>query len=191
MNNPLPSRGNLTRAAPLSTGDYPAITTTIGTPHGEIERIAPACLAEWSLMITATKLAEWSLTINATKTERASRHADRIGEEWRMTRKLGSLLGEDEDVARRKHLTNVAFDKLWTVWLRRSQMCLQLWIRLCESFVMPVKQHGNMGSDEIRARTSGRVPPSLPTPDCQHPLATPYIDRATLYHRCQKRALVF
>ena len=56
----------------------------------DIEGIAPACLAEWSL------------TINASKTEWSSvcRHADRVDEEWRMTRKLGSLLGEAE--ARRR-----------------------------------------------------------------------------------------
>ena len=40
----------------------------------DIERIAPACLAEWSL------------TINASKTDRSSvcQHADRVDEEWRM-----------------------------------------------------------------------------------------------------------
>ena len=90
----------------------------------DIERIAPACLAEWSL------------TINASKTERSSvcRHA----EEWRMTRKLGSLLGEAEDVARRKQLANVAFRKLSTVWFRRSRISLPLRLRLYESFVVPV-----------------------------------------------------
>ena len=38
-------------------------------------------------------------------------------------------------------------------------------------------QHGNMGPYEIRARTSGRVPTSSPTPDRRHPLATPCIER--------------
>ena len=82
----------------------------------DIERIAPPCLAEWSL------------TINGSKTERTSisRHVDRIEEEWRMTRKLGSLLGEAEDVARRKQLANVAFRKLSTVWFRRAHISLQL-----------------------------------------------------------------
>ena len=37
-------------------------------------------------------------------------------------------------------------------------------------------QHGNMGPDEIRARTSGRAPPSSSTPDRRHPLATPHIE---------------
>ena len=80
------------------------------------------------------------MTINATKTERTivSRHTDRIEEEWRMTRKLGSFLCEAEDVARRKKLANFVFRKLWTVWLRRSQSCLQLWVRLYASFVVPV-----------------------------------------------------
>ena len=87
----------------------------------DIERIAPACLAEWSL------------TINASKTERSSvcRHAYRVDEEWRMTRKLlGSLLGEAEDVARRKQLANVAFRKLSTVWFRRSRISLPVRLRL-------------------------------------------------------------
>ena len=54
----------------------------------DIERIAPACLAEWSLQM------------NAAKTERTSvsRQVDRAHEPWRTTRTLGSLLGDAEDV---------------------------------------------------------------------------------------------
>ena len=101
----------------------------------DIERIAPACLAEWSL------------TINASKTERSSvcRHADRVDEEWHMTRKIGSLLGEAEDVARRKQLANVAFRKLSNVWFRRSRISLPLRLRLCDSFVVPMLTY-NMGT---------------------------------------------
>ena len=101
----------------------------------DIERIAPSCLAEWSL------------TINASKTERSSvcRHADRVDEEWHVTRKLGSLLGEAEDVARRKQLANVAFRKLSTVWFRRPRISLPLGLRLYESFVVPVLTY-NMGT---------------------------------------------
>ena len=60
----------------------------------DIERIAPACLAEWSLQL------------NAAKTERTSvsRQVDRELAPWRTTRKLGSLLGDAEDVARRMQL---------------------------------------------------------------------------------------
>ena len=113
-------------------------TYFISTPRSfldDIERIAPPYLAEWSL------------TINGSKTERTtiSRHVDRIEEVWRMTRKLGSLLGEAEDVARRKQLANVAFRKLWTVWFRRAHISLQLCLRLYASFVVPLLPY-NMGT---------------------------------------------
>ena len=63
----------------------------------EIERIAPVCLGEWSLQI------------NAAKTERTSvsRQVDQTHEPWRTTRKLGSLLGEVEDVTRRMQLATL------------------------------------------------------------------------------------
>ena len=84
---------------------------------------------------------------NASKTERSSvfQHADRVDEEWRMTRKLGSLLREAEDVPRRKQLANVAFRKLSTVWFSQSRISLPLWLRLYESFVVPVLIY-NMGT---------------------------------------------
>ena len=39
---------------------------------------------------------------------------------WRGTRKLGSLLGAEEDVARRIQLANVSFGKLEALWKHRS-----------------------------------------------------------------------
>ena len=126
----LPTRLPEDAALPLDV-EYADDTDFISTSRpflNDIERIAPPCLAEWSL------------TINGSKTERTSisRHADRIEEEWDMTRKLGSLLGEAEDVARRKQLANVAFRKLSTVWFRRAHISLQLRLRLYASFVIPV-----------------------------------------------------
>ena len=133
----LPTRPIADSNLPLDV-EYADDTDFISTSRlflDDIERIAPACLAEWSL------------TINASKTERSSvsRHADRVDEEWRMTRKLGSLLGEAEDIARRKQLANVAFRKLSTVWFRRSRISLLLRLRLYESFVVPVLTY-NMGT---------------------------------------------
>ena len=101
----------------------------------DIERVAPACLAEWSLQL------------NAAKTERTSvsRQVDRAHEPWRTTRKLGSLLGDAEDVARRMHLANVSFHKMWTVWFRGAQISLPLRLRLYSAFVLPVLTY-NMGT---------------------------------------------
>ena len=101
----------------------------------DIERIAPACLAEWSLQL------------NAANTERTSvsRQVDRAHEPWRTTRKLGSLLGDAEDVARRMQLANVSFHKMWTVWFRGAQISLPLRLRLYSAFVLPVLTY-NMGT---------------------------------------------
>ena len=53
----------------------------------DIERTAPACLAEWSLQINAAKMERTSV----------SRQVDRAHEPWRITRRLGSLHGNAEN----------------------------------------------------------------------------------------------
>ena len=102
----------------------------------EIERIAPGCLAEWSVQI------------NAAKTERTgvSRQVDRTHEPWRTTRKLGSLLGDAEYVTRRMQLANVSFHKMWTVWFRVAQISLLLRLRLYSAFVLPVRTTWALGA---------------------------------------------
>ena len=62
-----------------------------------------------------------------------------------MTKKLGSLLGDDEDVARRKQLANVAFHKMKSIWLRRHHVSEDLRLRLYNAFVVPVLLY-NMGT---------------------------------------------
>ena len=101
----------------------------------EIERIAPDCLAEWSLQS------------NAAKTERTcvSRKVDQTHKPWRTTRKLGSLLGDTEDVARRMQLANVSFHKMWTVWFRGAQISLHLRLWLYSAYVLPVLTY-NIGT---------------------------------------------
>ena len=169
-------------ALPLDV-EYADDTDFISTSRpflNDIERIAPPCLAEWSL------------TINGSKTERTSisRHVDRIEEEWRMTRKLGSLLGEAEDVARRKQLANVAFRKLSTVWFRRAHISLQLRLRLYASFVIPVLTY-NMG-------TWGLTQADLVRIDTYHRRHLRQIigvrwpnriSNVALYHRCHSRPI--
>ena len=89
----------------------------------------------------------WSLQINSAKTERTSvsRQVDRAHEPWCTTRKLGSSLGDAEDVARRMQLANVSFHKMWTVWFRGAQISLHLRLRLYSAFVLPVLTY-NMGT---------------------------------------------
>ena len=92
-------------------------------------------------------LNEWFLKVNPTKTEHTSviRQPGREGEDWRMTKKLGSLLGDGEDVARRKQLANVAFHQMTALWLRRHHISEELRLRLYNAFVVPVLLY-NMGT---------------------------------------------
>ena len=59
-------------------------------------------------------LKKWNLTVNKDKTERTnvSRSVDRVAVTWRSSRKLGSLMGDNEDVSRRKQLASAAFNSM-------------------------------------------------------------------------------
>ena len=101
--------------------------------------------------------------------------------EWSMTPKLGSPHCEVEDVAHRKPLANVAFRKLWTVWLRRSHICPQLRLKLYASFVVPVLTYimetwGLTKSELERMDAYHRRPTSVR----RHSSATPYIERGAV-----------
>jgi len=59
-------------------------------------------------------LARWGLTVNIEKTEwttlsLAADPADRGKEKWRDIKLLGSLLGDEQDIARRMQLSTIAF----------------------------------------------------------------------------------
>ena len=78
--------------------------------------------------------------MNHDKTESTeiTRLNDRNKEEWRSTRKLGSLIGDDEDVLRRKQLATAAFRGLGNLWKRGQQVSEKLRLRLYQAFLMTV-----------------------------------------------------
>ena len=79
------------------------------------------------------------------KTERTSlrRETDRVAEEWRMTKKLGSLLGDAQNVARKKTL--LAFHQMWTLWLRCQHVSEALCLRLYNVSLYLSSQHRHLG----------------------------------------------
>ena len=86
---------------------------------------------------------EYKLIVNADKTENTKvGHLDMGVDQsaWRGTRKLGSLLGVEEDVARRIQLANVSFGKLEALWKHRSYKAkavrLQSYRALVESVLL-------------------------------------------------------
>ncbi|UIZ22879.1 hypothetical protein KXD40_003786 [Peronospora effusa] len=78
-----------------------------------IETEAPAVLAKWSLQMNTSKtehtIVHRSITALSNRITRAK------DEDWRITRKLGSLLGDAEDVSRRKNLATAALHRMWKV----------------------------------------------------------------------------
>ncbi|XP_065189571.1 uncharacterized protein LOC135820187 [Sycon ciliatum] len=98
----------------------------------------------------------WALKVNPDKTEITvlGRSLDRVAEQWRTTKKLGSLLGDSEDVSRRKQLAAAAFRSLWSLWSRRSTVGEELRLRLYNAFVLPVLVY-NAGTWGLTAAAEG------------------------------------
>ena len=86
----------------------------------EVQRLAPGCLLQCHLII------------NESKTEHTNIHRrnTRDVEQWRKTRKPDSLLGDAEDVTRRKQLTAVVFQRMWSLWVRKRHISEGLRLRL-------------------------------------------------------------
>ena len=80
------------------------------------------------------------LIVNESKTElkHVERDKDRVAEEWRVTRKLGSLLGDREDVNRQIQLSTAAFIRLWSLWVRGSMVNEQARVRIYNAFILPI-----------------------------------------------------
>ena len=128
-----------------------------------IERIAPAGLVEWSL------------TINASKTERSSvcRHADRVDEEWRMSRYSVKLKTSRDESGSSANVTKVKLC-CGLCGLGVRELCLQLRLRFYASFVMFVLTY-NMGTWGLaKAETSPFIR------DNRHPLATSHLQHCAI-----------
>jgi len=84
----------------------------------------------------ATILEEWHLHVNRSKTEYTN--VSRDNNEWRQVKKLGSLLGDSQDMQRRRILASATFKSMWNLWKQHSHIGLALRIRLYNAFVLPI-----------------------------------------------------
>ncbi|GFR83974.1 endonuclease-reverse transcriptase [Elysia marginata] len=66
------------------------------------------------------KIADFRLNVNNNKTEYTLVQKD--GEDWKKVKKVGSLLGDTEDIERRKQLPNLALQKLSSIWIRNDKV---------------------------------------------------------------------
>lgn len=80
-----------------------------------------------ALPIIKTRILEWHLLVNASTTEwvelALSNQIEQKGvEAWQNTKALGSLLGDQQDVHRRKQQAAIAFHKMMVIWFQRQKV---------------------------------------------------------------------
>ena len=85
-------------------------------------------------------LKKWNLQMNLSKSEftHVEKRSSRTDEHWRNVKKLGSLLGDTEDVLRRKNLARAALSRMWKLWINRNRLSESLRIRLYNAYIKPV-----------------------------------------------------
>ena len=96
---------------------------------------------------TAPTLASWSLKVNEAKTERTTyeRKVFESKEPWRKVRKLGTLLGDKEEMNRRKGLASAAYKQAAALWTRSSYVSEQRRLLIYNACVKPILTY-NMGT---------------------------------------------
>ena len=132
-------RGVLAAAPPRCPADSTLPVDIIYVDDTDFVSTSSAWLAQLE-RLTATVLKQWNLHVNAEKTEhtKLTRQQDRVSEEWRMTKKLGSLIGDGEDITRRKQLATASYRAMYSLWKRRTLVREELRLRLYNAFVIPV-----------------------------------------------------
>ncbi|XP_029654490.1 uncharacterized protein LOC115230848 [Octopus sinensis] len=109
------------------------------------------------LNIAPHALEKWFLKVNIEKTEYVTinREANRTDEKWRNSKKVGTLLGDSEDIMRRKMLSTVALNKLRTTWLRNREVGTALRAKLYNAFIKPILLYngGTWGISESESKS--------------------------------------
>jgi hypothetical protein len=87
-------------------------------------------------------LGEHNLSMNTDKTERTTlkRESKKEDETWRTTKKLGTLLGDREEMQRRKQLAAASFNNLKRIWSRnkRNKISTERRLRLYNAYITPI-----------------------------------------------------
>lgn len=95
--------------------------------------------AERNEKIIAQELEKWNLICNHSKTELTELRRDEPERElWRKTKKLGSLLGDEQDKVRRQSLASSAFSKLTSLWRRTGLISERKRIKIYNALIHPI-----------------------------------------------------
>eukprot|EP00794_Sanderia_malayensis_P009396 gene9397-10384_t len=83
---------------------------------------------------------KYKLLVNNDKTEYTTinRKKAKNDEEWRKVKKVGSLLGDEEDIDRRKQIANVSMNKINSIYLRKDKVKLKKKMKIFRALVKSV-----------------------------------------------------
>jgi len=97
-----------------------------------------------------------NLKVNNSKTEQIEIvRGDRNTEHWRTVKKLGSLLGDTEDIQRRKQLSIASMNRLNNIWFRKDHISEQLRLKLYRTLVKPVLLYNSSTWGMTQKETKG------------------------------------
>ena len=81
-------------------------------------------------------LKKYNLLVNADKTEQTT--LSRSGKEYKNAKKVGTLIGDEEDINRRKGLSTAALAKLQHIWIKGDRVKRETKIKLYRTLVKSV-----------------------------------------------------
>ena len=81
-------------------------------------------------------LKKYNSLVNADKTEQTT--LSRSGKEYRNAKKVGTLIGDEEDINRRKRLSTAALAKLQNIWIKGDKVKRKTKIKLYRTLVKSV-----------------------------------------------------
>jgi hypothetical protein len=89
--------------------------------------------------IVKDTLATENLNVNDSKTEKTTiERKQRDEEKWRLVTKLGSMIGDSEDIISRKQLSAAAVTSMEKIWIRKNKISIKKRLQLYNSLVKPV-----------------------------------------------------
>lgn len=86
--------------------------------------------------IMESSFKKWNLKMNLDKTELVK--VGKNEEDWKKSKKLGTLLGDEEEIKRRKQLSQLAMSKLWKIWLKGKKVKIPTRVRLYNAYIKPI-----------------------------------------------------
>ena len=107
-------------------------------------------------------LKKYNLLVNEEKTEYTDikREQKKEDENWRKVKKVGSLLGDEEDMARRRTLAAAAMGKMDKIWIRQDKISNKRKINIYRALVKSILLYncGSWVGHKDRGTENGRIP---------------------------------